>query len=28
MFKSLINEEDRKDPAAIPNYLEKHFKEK
>lgn len=24
----MVSEVDRKDPMAIPNYLEKHFKEK
>ncbi len=28
MFRDLVSEQDRKDPQAIPNYLEKHFKEK
>ena len=28
MFRDLVSEQDRKDPQAIPNYHEKHFKEK
>jgi fructose-1,6-bisphosphatase/inositol monophosphatase family enzyme len=28
IFKDMVSEVDRKDPQAIPNYLEKHFKEK
>jgi len=28
VFRNMVSEVDRKDPKAIPNYLEKHFKEK
>ncbi len=28
IFRDLVSEVDRQDPMAIPNYLEKHFKEK
>ena len=28
IFRDLVSEQERKDPMAIPNYLEKHFKEK
>ena len=28
IFRDLVSTRDRKDPMAIPNYLEKHFKEK
>ena len=28
MFKSLVSEDEQKDPNAIPNYLEKVFKQK
>ena len=28
IFRDLVSDVDRKNPLAIPNYLEKHFKEK
>lgn len=28
MFRDLVSEQDRKNPMAIPNYLETHFKQK
>lgn len=28
IFRDLVSDVDRKNPMAIPNYLEKHFKEK
>jgi hypothetical protein len=28
IFRNLVSDEQRKDPMAIPNYLEKHFKER